>query len=350
MFRDNAINNFQKTYSKDNAPSFNFSSPVFDSASVATGGAFLTSELEKLDPRILEPLHSETYARDMDYLEGGGFVDYTSNFFVDYATTAKDEDTIIGTNTTDIAVAQTNITKDIYKVADFGMSLKYSHIDMMKSNQVGRDLQTLLDGSIRLNWNKMLDKNTYIGITKLGVAGLVNNSAVSSALAGATGTGSSTNWAAKTGQQILDDVDTAINAIYAASGYDPSALPNHILVPPSVYSYLVRPMVVGSGSGSVGVATSILEYIENNNIAKKHGVDLKIFDCRWCIGAGASSTDRMVVYRREEDRIRADLTVPLHRVMTQFAPQQMSYITPYVAQFGQVKFLYPTTVTYVDGI
>lgn len=52
------------------------SSFTMDAAGIASGGAFLTSELEKRDPLIRKPLTSVTYARDIPIQTGGGWVDY----------------------------------------------------------------------------------------------------------------------------------------------------------------------------------------------------------------------------------------------------------------------------------
>src|SRR5579872_6020390 len=53
-------------------------------AAVAGGMAFLQSELEKLDPKVREPLTSVTWMRDVIVKSGGGWVDFTSVFSVDY--------------------------------------------------------------------------------------------------------------------------------------------------------------------------------------------------------------------------------------------------------------------------
>ena len=52
--------------------------PVMDEAGIASGGAFLTSELEKRDTLIRKPLTSFTYPRDIVIQTGGGWVDYVS--------------------------------------------------------------------------------------------------------------------------------------------------------------------------------------------------------------------------------------------------------------------------------
>lgn len=314
-----------------------------DANSIATGGVFLASELEKINPKILEPLTSVTYQEDMPFNEGGGWVDFTSNFFAEYATTAQDEDSIIGTNTNDIPVSQANVSKEVSKVWTFAEALKYGYIDMQKSNQVGRDIKKLMDTGLRLNYNKMMDKNTYQGITKLGTYGLVNNPSVSSGAVANNAAGTSKSWKDKTGQEILDDVNSLAAAIFAACEYDPSGIPNHLLLPVDVMTYISRPMTIAA-------CNSIAEYIKTNYFGLDYGVELVIKGRRWCKGAGASSTDRMVMYCHDENRIVTDITVPLMPVQTAWVPTQLSYLTPYVSQVGQVKFLYLQTIRYADGI
>ena len=85
-------------------------------------------------------------------------------------------------------------------------------------------------------------------------------------------------------------------------------------------------------------------------MAKNQGKDLFIGPSRWCSGAGTGSTDRMIVYCNDKDKLYFDLPVPLQRAMTQPVALQFSYVTIYAAQMGQVKFLYTQPVRCVDGI
>ena len=85
-----------------------------------------------------------------------------------------------------------------------------------------------------------------------------------------------------------------------------------------------------------------------NNIATQQGGELIISPCKWCGGAGSSGTDRMVVYCNHVDRICFNLTQPLRRMDTEYA--EMRIKIPYIAQFSEVRFLYPSTVRYLDGI
>ena len=80
----------------------------------------------------------------------------------------------------------------------------------------------------------------------------------------------------------------------------------------------------------------------------KTGGSLTISPCKWCATAGSSASDRMVVYCNRVDRICFNLTQPLRRMQEEYADMRIKI--PYIAQFSEVRFLYPSTVRYLDGI
>ncbi|MGG1268021.1 DUF2184 domain-containing protein [Brevibacillus laterosporus] len=318
-------------------------SMAMNDAAIGSGMAFLVGELEKRDPRLLEPLSSVTWMRDIVSKTGGGWVDFTSNQFVDYATTGGNEDGIIGGETNDIPVMQANTTKDIYKVFNFANILKVPFVDQQKLQNIGRSLDDILDKGIRLNYNKSIDNIVYTGVPSAGVYGLVNSPEIT-ASAVAAGESGQTKWNKKTPDEILADINKIITDTWAASEYDLTGMANHILIPPQQYSYLVGMKVSEAGN------ISILQFLLDNNIGKNQGIDLTIAPSRWCSEAGTGGTDRMVAYVNDEDRVNFDLTVPLGRVMTQPQVSDMAYMTAYAAQIGQVKFLYTQCARYGDGI
>ena len=319
-------------------------------AAVTSGLAFLRGELEKRDPKLLEPLTNVSYTKDIDIVPGGGFVDYTSNMFVDYATTGGNQNGnsngIQGGQTNGIPTIQANVSKDIYKVFTWMHNMKVSFIDNEKYQNTGatKSLDQMYNDGIRLDWNKALDQNAYQGFGNYGTYGLVNNPTVTASSVGAGATSGKTLWKEKTPVEILADFNAAITAAYMASEYDESAIPDHALIDPQNYAYIQITPVTTAGS------QSILEYLLQNNIAKNLGHGLTIRPSRWCIGAGTGGTQRMVVYGKNEKFVNFDLTVALTRIMTAPDVTQAAYITNFAGQIGQVKFLYPTTARYVDGI
>ena len=318
--------------------------PALDAAGAASGMAFLLGELEKQDPRLLEPMTSTTAPRDIDMLPGGGWVSVTSNVFVDYATTGSDEDAIIGGETTNIPVSQANLTKDVFKVFTFAEILRAPLFDDLKLQQVGRSLTQILDDGLRLNHSKMIDRNVYVGISKTGTYGLVNSPNVTAGLVANNAAGTSRLWANKTPAEIMYDVNQLIASTWANSEYDLSGMADHLLIDPANYAYISNTPVTLAGN------TSILKYLLENNIAVNQGRKLDIFPCRWCLGAGTGGTQRMVAYVKAANRVNVDMTVPLSRVMTAPNVQSASYETLFASQFSQVKYLYYQCAEYADGI
>lgn len=317
---------------------------TMDAAALGTGMAFLVGELEKRDPKLLEPMTSTTWQRDIVAQTGGGWVEFSSNYFVDYATVGANKRGIIAGQTTAIPTIQANVTKDNWRVFTWANIVKVPFVDQQKLQGIGRSLDQIYDNGLRLNYNKTLDENVYTGFSEYGTEGLVNNSNVTSSMAANNAAGTSTKFKDKTPDEILNDINAAITNAWANSGYDVDGIPNHIGVPPLVYSYLVSTKV------SLAADKSILNYLLENNIAKANGVDLVIVPMRQLIGIGTGNTDRMIAYVNKDDKVTFDITVPLSRVMTQPSVEHMAYLSAYAGQMGQVKILYTQCIEYVDGI
>lgn len=316
---------------------------VLDAAGISTGMAFLEGELEKRDPKIREPLTSVTWPRDIVAESGGGWVDFTSTMNVDYATSGRNDNSLVGGATDVISLVQANINKDVYKVFTWAQGMKIPFVDSQKFQTIGRSIDSILDRGVRLNYNKSVDQLVYRGFTSVGFTGLVNDANIvrSTAPNGAAG---SPLWQNKTVDEILWDVNKTLTEAWAASEYDESAIPNHLLLPPDKYAYIVSTRIGTSGD------ENILDYLLRNNLATNRGGNLYIAPCRWCSGAGTGQTDRMVAYVNDRDKVYFDLPVPLTRAMTQPVALQFAYITIYAAQMGQVKWLYYQPARYMDGI
>lgn len=320
-------------------------------AATGAGMAFLESELEKLDPKVREPLTSVTWMRDVPVKSGGGWVNFTSVMNVDYQISGPNFNGLMGTQNNQIPIVQANIGKDVYRVFNWGNVLKVSYIDMQLMQTAGRSLEDILDKGIKLNWNKTLDQVAYQGpfpsallSGAVDYPGLVNNPNIteSSVPAGVSG---QTQWIHKTPGEILNDINNLMVATWAAGNYDVTSMANHILIPPNQFAYIASQLISSAGT------VSILTYLLENNIGKSQGVDLQIFPSRWVIGAGAAGTDRMAGYVNDDDRVYMDVTVPISRIMTM--PTVMeggAYLTLYLGQIGVVKFLYTQPAAYYDGI
>ncbi len=326
---------------------FNDSNTVqhFNDSAIANGGAFLVSELEKRDPRIRQPLTSFTYSRDVPLKVGGGWVSEISALNIDFGLTGGAGDGAVHAGGANGApIVQMNLGKDIFTAHTFSTILRVPFIDMQRQQITGKSLDALLSDGVRLAYDKHLDQNVYVGMAKYGTAGLLNCPDVVVASAAATGEGSSALWSKKTPDQILSDVNDAIVAVWGECAYDLSAIPNHILIPFEQYNLLATTKV------SQYADKTILEFLLDNNIAKRNGVNLIIAATQWCKGAGASGKDRMVVYCHNERFIAQEELAPLARTMTSPNVDALAYDSVYMANLSQLEVFYHQTLRYVDGI
>lgn len=317
----------------------------FNDAAIASGGAFLVSELEKRDPKIREPLTSITYTRDVPIKVGGGWVEYVSAMNIDFGVTGgSGNGTVSAPGANGSPIVQMNLEKDTFGAHVFSTILRVPFVDMQRQQVTGKSLDALLTDGIRLTYDKHMDANTYVGLSQYGTTGLLNNANVTAAYVANNAAGTSRKWEDKTADEILADINGAVLAVWAAAQYDLSALPNHVLIPHAQYNILATTKV------SQMADKTILEFLLDNNIAKRNGKSLVIAACPWCAGAGASSTDRMVVYCHNEKYIALEELVPLSRTMTQPNVEALAYDSVYMANISELELFYTQTIRYADGI
>jgi hypothetical protein len=316
----------------------------FTDSAIASAGAFLVSELEKRDPIVRVPLTSFTYARDIPIKTGGGWVDHTSNLNINYGVTGgSGNGTVQAGGANGSPLVQMNLEKDVYKTHVFNATVRIGFVDMMRSQVTGRSLDKLLSDGVRLTYDKHMDENVYKGLSQYGSSGLVNNPNIVATTVSA-GASTQTDWAHKTPAEILNDINTAINDVWAAAGYDLRAMPNHIIIPHEQFNYIATQPV------SQLSEKSILTYLQENNVAAKNNVDLVIAGVPWCKGSGTGSADRMVVYVHNEQFVAVEELAPLSRVMTSPSTEAQAYDSLYMANLSEVEFFYTQTIRYYDGI
>jgi hypothetical protein len=317
-------------------------------AAASSTNAFLVSELEKRDPLIRQPLTTYTWPDNIPVRTGGGWMEFLSNLTIDYGSAGADDDANVTANGADVMpTIQPNIGKDIYKTHLFIQPTAINEFDMLRQQITGRSLDKLCNDGVRLNYDKHMDKNVFVGLTRYGTTGLLNNPNVYKTLvAQGSGTGSPRDWAHKTADEILADVNGAIITVWGDAGNDMSAIPNHILLPFTQYNMLISRKV------SEYADKSIMDFLMENNIASKRGEQLVFGVSLWGAGAGVGNpaTDRMAVYRHDERFIAVDELQPLTRMRTVYSSRHTSYDTNYAANISEVEIFYTATIGYFDAI
>lgn len=313
-------------------------------ASIASGLAFLTGELEKIDNKVRQPLSTITYARDIPVKTGGGWVETLSAMGIDYGIQGGGmDDSIISNDANQIPVIQADMNKQTFKTHIFASVMRIFWVDMQRSKITGRSLEQMATDGIRAAYDKHMEKNVYLGFTKYDTYGLFNQPtvAVQNVAAGAS---TKLTWKDKTPDEILKDINTAIAECWGKAEYDRSAIPNHILIPYEQLIYISTTRI------SEIAEETILSFLLKHNTAKANGVDLVIAATQYAKGAGVGNTDRMVCYVNDDRFIAVEELVSLNRSLTQTKTDTLSYDSVYTANISEVEVFYDQPIAYYDGI
>lgn len=336
---------------------------AFD-ASGASGLAFLQSQLELIDTDLVRPLQAVTHKRDIAVEVGGGFPEFISAFASQYATTGTQFYGLQGTNNTEIPEAQADIQKGIWRTYVWAMGMTITWVDLRRMETALRtgqappySLQELYEESVETNWVKALDFVVYAGF--LGDAGIINNPNIFEYTVAVGGSGS-TLWSKKTPQEILADINTALNLTVQNSGYSAEeGMADRLLIPYTQFAYLTQPMAIGGAP----VAVSTIEYIEKNCVAAHHGVDFKInfLPNPWISGQGVGNTaavgkqgnglDRAFFYKNSKKSLYLKVPQPMIQAMSvQTTRAGGAYETMYSGCISQVIYKRSQTAVYADGV
>lgn len=179
------------------------------------------------------------------------------------------------------------------------------------------------------------------GSTK-GWTGLINDANVTAGNVANDGTGASTLWSTKTPDLILRDINALLTGIYTASLT--VELADTLLLPVARLDY------IATTARSSTSDTTILEYLrKNNTYTSITGAPLTIRAVRGLETAGASSTARMVAYRRDPTVVKLHLPMP-HRFLPVWQTGPLVFDVPGIFRTGGVEVRRPKAMRYADGI
>ena len=336
---------------------------AFDAAG-ASGLAFLQSQLELIDTDLVEPLQAVTHPRDITVETGGGFPQFISAWASNYGTSGTGTYGLQGTNNTELPEAQADIQKNIWNTYIWAMGMTVTWVDLQRMEFAVRtgqappfSLQELYENAVETTWVKALDFVTYAGF--LGGAGLINNPSVPEYVV-ATGGSGATTWAKKTPQEILADVNTALNQTMINSGFAAQeGMADRLLIPYTQFATLTQPIAIGG----VPVAMSTIDYIEKYCVAAHHGVAFKVNSLPnpWISGTGSGNTavagqpgnglDRAVFYKNSKKSVYLKIPQVMTKAMTVPTTRAgVGWETAYIGCIGQVVFKRTTTQVYADGV
>lgn len=220
-------------------------------------------------------------------------------------------------------------------VQSIGTSYRYSHQEIRAAQLANVSLSLRLAGAARRANDQLINNLAITGNTNSGQWGLVNNPNVPQVVVPADGTGATTEWANKTPEQILRDLNLVVNQIVVNS--NGVEMPNTLLLPIDQYT------LIASTPRSANSDMTILQYFLLNNPF--------ITNVDWLAqlaGAGTNGADVMIAYDMDENKLAMQIPMPF----TQYAPQErnLEFVIPCESRFGGVTIYYPLSVIIGEGI
>lgn len=221
------------------------------------------------------------------------------------------------------------------KVKSTGNSYGYSVQELRTSQMANANLDTKRATASRKSSDQLTNSIAWSGDTDHNLKGLIAFPGITEYTVPTDGTGTSATWATKTPDQIVRDVMGMVNAIMVpTNGVEQ---PDTLILPLTQHNDIAGHRMTG------GDSTTVLSYILKNNpfINRIDWVDE-------LSGAGASSTDRMMMYSMDDDTLTLEIPQPYEV----FGPQQeaMEFIFTAHARTAGVFVYYPAAVVFGDGI
>ena len=312
--------------------------------------AYFVNQLDNFDRTIHEPLYSVTWSRDIKLRSGITMANESTSFTrTSYGSTggmSAGSNTLgggksfIAPNSTTLAGIDVNGERVVKALRLWGQEVGYSTVELERSQMIGQSLDVSKFQGMTVKYNMDIDESVYIGDVGQGYKGLLNSAEVTAANV-ASKTAGGTTWVGNaTPDEILEDVNTMLEAAWAATGY--SVCPSELRLPPAQFAYISSQKVSTAGN------VSILTYLEDNSLSLRiNGTKLNIQPLKWLTGRGVSGVDRMMVYSNNDMYVRYPL-VPIRRETAYY--HGIRFAAPYISAFGELEFVYPETVRYGDGL
>jgi hypothetical protein len=225
-------------------------------------------------------------------------------------------------------------TEQSVKPKDVGASYGYSIQEIRRAQMAGMPLESRRAMTARQAIDDKIDAIAWSGDTASNLSGFIGYSGISEYTV-TSGTGGLKTWASKTADEILKDMNGAVHyVVEATNGIEQ---PNTMLLPLSQYN-LIQTKRLGDGSDE----TVLSYYLKTNQYIKR---------IEWVVeldGAGAGSTDRVVVFVNDAMHLTLELPAPFETFEAD--KKGMEYSIPCMARTAGMIVYYPASVAYFDGI
>lgn len=142
-------------------------------------GAFLSRQLEQLLPRIYEKKYPTLWAEQGMYFPAVGDLEMGAQTIIEEAIEEYGEASIYAGGTTDIPIAEVDITENSYKAVAIVMAASYGYFEMERASKAGKNISILKMNAVDRMIRQRIHKLACFGSSNHSMEGFFNLTGVS---------------------------------------------------------------------------------------------------------------------------------------------------------------------------
>ena len=291
-------------------------------------GLFLERQLEHIRPQVFETVYADIkYPTILPVTSEAGNAAQTFTYRIMDST---GDFKLIADAADDLPRADISQTEKSIVIRSFGGSFGYTVQELRAAQMANIALEQRRAAAVRRAYEEKVEEVAMFGESAANLAGFFNNSTVDVLQADKWFTDSGT-----TSQEMLELLNYGVTAIVNSTNMKEQ--PDTILI--SYEDFRIISTQRNSDSSDV----TVLEYFLRTNPFIRNIEPILQLDK----DKSSLQTNRMVVYRRDPEKVQLHIPQPLEL----FPPQQrgLGFIVPAHARVGGVALYFPKSVIYVQN-
>lgn len=307
---------------------------AFRNDAQAAAGAFLENELRYSLPKAYEKQYPELcYSRIIpianDVPEGADTYKY------DLWDRVGDFD-LIADGSDDLPTSDVKRGEVVNNIRQFGGGFKYTTDEIRKAQMSGVSLEQRRVDAVRRAYEERAHRTALFGYPGTGLKGFFNHPAVDRLVVSGTATDGWFDAASITPDQMVALLNEGVTYQGNLSGM--LEVPDTLLLPYTDYRRIVTTRL-GTNSD-----TTVLEFFLKTNGAIKNVEPINELEPGKSFGS--LTAKRMVVYKRDPEKVEFKISMPLTFLPPQ--PINLAFRVPAEAKFAGIAAYFPKSITYVD--
>lgn len=302
----------------------------------ADGAFFFQRQLEMIKARSYDVRYADLKARSLFPVSNEGGPGITSITYRTYDQVGAAK--IINAYADDLPRADVAGKETSIPVRSVGISYGYNLDEIQASQLTGAGLDQRRANAARRSVEQVVNDVAFYGDEESGLPGLFSNPNIP--IGAVINPGSGTAWVNKTPDEILFDINDLLADIFEGTNMVEQG--DTLLLPPAQWSYIMSTPRASNSD------TTIAQYLVSNSPYLSSLDDLIPLNECSATNNPTLSTDAMVAYNRNPDKLQ--LEIPVELEMLPIQQKNMEFVVPGRSRIAGLNIYYPMSLAIATGI